>query len=73
MNHAPNPPAEKAMLLTVRPWFLWPLICILSTVTASPFAAQIQAGYSWGQWMYFTWLSMLAVACLFLLVRAGHR
>lgn len=71
MNPAPNPPAEKAMLLIVRLWFIWPLVCLVSAVIASPFTVQIQTGNSWGQWMYFTWLCTLAVACLFLLVRAA--
>ena len=70
MNLA-SPSAEDAMLLIVRLWFIWPLACLLSAILASPFAAQIQIGYSWGQCIYITWLGILAVACLFLLVRAA--
>lgn len=64
-------PAERAMITTLRVWFLWPLACFVFAVAASPFGTQIRIANSWSQWLFFMLLIVFSLVPLWFLGSAA--
>lgn len=64
-------PAERAMILSIRLWFLWPLTCFVLAMAVSPFGPQIRVANSWSQWLFFILLIVFSLVPLWFLGSAA--
>ncbi len=64
-------PAERAMLISVRIWLWWPLVCLVFCLASSPFGPQIRVTNSLSQWIFFLLGSAVALVPLRMLLIAA--